>query len=128
MFAFQGVLYEVIDDRIVLHPMPLLLAALCILAIAHRYYSAFFAARLAGLGFVVVKALGGEEAALPTGTVITLPQDKTLDTSTAPLYTFPPGCEVRYNPTDKPSLRSESFQVRLTAGTLSAVNNSVTLP
>src|SRR5216110_1681685 len=49
---------------------------------------------LAGLGFVVVKALGGEEAALPAGTVITLPQGKSLDTSTAPLYTFPPGCEV----------------------------------
>src|SRR5262245_39019726 len=42
-------LYEVIGDRIVLHAMPLLLAALCILAIAYRYYSAFLAARVAAL-------------------------------------------------------------------------------
>src|SRR5947209_2318314 len=31
---------------------------------------------LAGLSFVVVKALGGEEVALPKGTVITLPEGK----------------------------------------------------
>src|SRR5881392_1055528 len=33
---------------------------------------------LAGLGYVVVKALGGEEAALPGGTRITLPEGETL--------------------------------------------------
>jgi carbon starvation protein len=49
MFAIQGLLYEVIDGRVVLHAMPLLLAALCILAIAYRYYSAFLAARVAAL-------------------------------------------------------------------------------
>src|SRR6202035_3678389 len=30
---------------------------------------------LAGLGFVVVKALGGEEVALPAGTRLTLPEE-----------------------------------------------------
>src|SRR5689334_23164971 len=50
MFAFQGLLYEVTSDgQVVLHAMPLLLAALCCLAIAYRYYSAFLAARVAAL-------------------------------------------------------------------------------
>src|SRR5262249_10466703 len=49
MFAFQGMLYEVVGGRVVLHAMPLLLAALCILAIAYRYYSAFLAAKVAAL-------------------------------------------------------------------------------
>src|SRR5436190_15858461 len=49
MFAIQGVLWEVVGDRVVLHAMPLLLAVLCILAIAYRYYSAFLAARVAAL-------------------------------------------------------------------------------
>src|SRR5208283_5689750 len=42
--------YEITSDgRTVLHAMPLLLGALCILAIAYRYYSAFLAARVAAL-------------------------------------------------------------------------------
>ena len=45
MFSTQGVLYEVVNGRVVLHAMPLLLAVLCVLAIAYRYYSAFLAAR-----------------------------------------------------------------------------------
>src|ERR1043166_638566 len=49
MFAMQGVLWEVVGDRIVLHAMPLLLACLCVLAIAYRYYSAFLAAKVAAL-------------------------------------------------------------------------------
>ena len=49
MFAVQGLLYEVVGDRIVFHAMPLLLAALCVIAIAYRYYSAFLAARVAVL-------------------------------------------------------------------------------
>src|ERR1700752_3285859 len=40
---------ETIDGRTVLHAMPLLLGVLCILAIAYRYYSAFFAAKVAAL-------------------------------------------------------------------------------
>jgi carbon starvation protein len=242
---FAGILYEVIDGRVVLHAMPLLLAALCILAIAYRYYSAFLAARvavladqrqtpahrfndgqnyhptnrwvlfghhfaaisgagpligpvlaiqygyvpgllwlvigvclagavqdmlvlaasvrrggrslaeiarselgpwasiivsaailfivviaLAGLGFVVVKALGGEEAPLAAGTRITLPRGESLDTSSHPLYTFPAHCDVQYSDTSKPSQRSESFQVRLDedADKLAPQGQSVILP
>src|SRR5918911_1669780 len=40
---------ESIGGRTVLHAMPLLLGALCVLAIAYRYYSAFLAARVAAL-------------------------------------------------------------------------------
>src|SRR5215218_4946670 len=46
----QGVIYDVNPDgTIVLHAMPLLLAVLCVLALAYRYYSAFLAARVAVL-------------------------------------------------------------------------------
>src|SRR2546425_12658007 len=37
------------DGRLILHAMPLLLAALCALAIAYRYYSRFLAAKVAAL-------------------------------------------------------------------------------
>ena len=37
------------QGRTLLHAMPLLLGALCVLAIAYRYYSAFLAARVAAL-------------------------------------------------------------------------------
>lgn len=37
------------DGRIILHALPVMLAALLILAIAYRYYSAFLAAKLACL-------------------------------------------------------------------------------
>src|ERR1700682_2747401 len=37
------------DGRLIWHAMPLLLGALCVLAIAYRYYSAFLAARVAAL-------------------------------------------------------------------------------
>src|SRR5580704_16168295 len=43
-------LYETTaTGRTLLHAMPLLLAALCVLAIAYRYYSAFLAAKVAML-------------------------------------------------------------------------------
>src|SRR5438552_4331755 len=41
--------YEVAGDRIILHAMPVLFGALCVLAIAYRYYSAFLAAKVAAL-------------------------------------------------------------------------------
>src|SRR5712692_8762219 len=44
-----NILYETVGGRTVLHAMPLLLGALCVLAIAYRYYSAFLAARVAAL-------------------------------------------------------------------------------
>src|SRR5215471_2192688 len=49
MYAIQGILWEVVGDRLVLHAMPLLLACLCVVAIAYRYYSAFLAAKVAAL-------------------------------------------------------------------------------
>jgi carbon starvation protein len=41
--------YTETSGRTLLHAMPLLLGALCVLAIAYRYYSAFLAARVAAL-------------------------------------------------------------------------------
>src|SRR3954463_16500395 len=64
---------------------------------------------LAGLGFVVVKALGGEEVKLAEGVLIELPATAQLDASRHPLYTFPAGCKVRYTPTSQPSERPEEF-------------------
>jgi carbon starvation protein len=231
MFATTGVLYEVVNGRVVLHAMPILLAVLCVLAIAYRYYSAFLAARvamlddsrvtpayrledgqnyhptnkwvlfghhfaaisgagpligpvlaiqygympgllwlvigvclagavqdmlvlaasvrrdgkslaeiaraelgpypalvvsvailfivviaLAGLGFVVVKALGGEDVNLAPGMEIRLPEGKTLETPTESMYTFPANCKVRYTPTSNLVERPESFQVRVPEG------------
>src|SRR5580693_1597669 len=50
---FANFLYTVKETpegpRTLLHAMPLLLGALCVLAIAYRYYSAFLAARVAVL-------------------------------------------------------------------------------
>ncbi len=86
---------------------------------------------LAGLGFVVVKALGGEEAALPAGTRIILPEtDEAFDAGQHPLYTFGPHCQVQYSPGSKPSERSEKFQVRLPdeAERLVPVGRVVALP
>src|SRR5438552_16984304 len=48
-FALSGIFYETSDGRTVLHAMPILLGALCVLAIAYRYYSAFLAAKVAAL-------------------------------------------------------------------------------
>src|SRR5262245_5505141 len=40
---------ETFAGRTVLHAMPLMLGALCVLALAYRYYSAFLAAKVAAL-------------------------------------------------------------------------------
>src|SRR5438874_11612629 len=47
--AFLPQLYETANGRTVLHAMPLMLGALCVLAVAYRYYSAFLAAKVAAL-------------------------------------------------------------------------------
>jgi carbon starvation protein len=76
---------------------------------------------LAGLGFVVVKALGGEEVALPEAMRITLPaggavaRDEKLSTAGKDVYHFPPGCTVRYDPKEPPAGRPEKFAVRVPA-------------
>jgi carbon starvation protein len=52
MFSLQTFLpqlYETANGRTVLHAMPILLGALCVLAIAYRFYSAFLAAKVAAL-------------------------------------------------------------------------------
>jgi carbon starvation protein len=71
---------------------------------------------LAGLGFVVVKALGGEEVNLAQGMQIRLPEGAALDASAHPLYSFPPECKVRYTAASTLTDRPEAFQVRLPEG------------
>src|SRR5207244_9641507 len=46
---FANLFFTETGGRLVLRAMPVLLGALCILAIAYRYYSAFLAARVAAL-------------------------------------------------------------------------------
>jgi carbon starvation protein len=89
---------------------------------------------LAGLGYVVVKALGGEEVKLATGMQITLPSGETLGepkiSDSQATYHFPKGCSVKYTPESQPTDRPESFKVRLSANeTVSPdENRTVTLP
>src|SRR5712692_8666094 len=59
---------------------------------------------LAGLGFVVVKALGGDEVRLAEGTRIILPGEKSVERVSAhgseqkAVYRFPENCQVYYAP------------------------------
>jgi carbon starvation protein len=74
---------------------------------------------LAGLGVVVVKALGGEEVKLPAGMRITMPEDAPIQLATVkdgsqPAIQFPAGCTIRYNAADPPHVRSEGFIVKIT--------------
>src|SRR5438270_10080667 len=77
---------------------------------------------LAGLGFVVVKALGGDEVRLAEGTRIVLPagEEPQLDPSQTnsknAIYRFPGGCDVHYTSDAPATPRSESFQVEVGAG------------
>jgi len=67
---------------------------------------------LAGLGIVVVKALGGEER--PTTQIrVRLPEGVALDHSRMPLYHFPPGCEIVDAQGNKRSDRPLGFEVRI---------------
>lgn len=88
---------------------------------------------LAGLGFVVVKALGGEEVALGEGTVITLPTDSKVEQDSVHgssiVYQLPRGCQIRYPGTNASSNRPESFLVEVPADhPLTAVNQEIKLP
>ena len=75
---------------------------------------------LAGLGFVVVKALGGEEAKLPAGMEVRRLLDEVevseTDDGSAVVYRFPAGCEVQYAKDQPVTTRSEAFQVKVPAG------------
>ncbi len=69
---------------------------------------------LAGLGFVVVKALGGEEVRLAPGTRIALPEGAVLQAEGKDdgrlVYRVPEGCELIY-PNELRSPRPESFRI-----------------
>ncbi|MFO0935009.1 MAG: carbon starvation protein A [Gemmataceae bacterium] len=65
---------------------------------------------LAGLGFVVVKALGGEEAKLPAGMVVTSPE--AYRESSEHIYEFPAGCKIQYAAGQTDIARSERFTIR----------------
>ncbi len=79
---------------------------------------------LAGLGFVVVKALGGEEASLPKGAVIRVPGSvmdhvkEVQQPKESTIVELPKGCTVSYSAGDTGSKRSESFRVRYPKGEL----------
>ena len=70
---------------------------------------------LAGLGFVVVKALGGEEVKLAQGTGIILPDENPPEvvnaTAEGRVYLFPGGCTIHYSPTSPATVRPEPFRI-----------------
>jgi carbon starvation protein len=72
---------------------------------------------LAGLGFVIVKALGGEEVKLPAGMEIIDPVGNWASRNENSergyvLIHQPAGCEVRYDPKGPISLRPEAFNIK----------------
>jgi carbon starvation protein len=89
---------------------------------------------LAGLGFVVVKALGGEEVKLAQGMQITVPdgqhivRDATRSNAEQTVYRFPEGCTLRYTPKSEPVTRSESFLLAVPAKDPLPADGVVTLP
>jgi len=89
---------------------------------------------LAGLGYVVVKALGGEEVNFAKGTQIELPESAVLgqpaEAGTHKVYAFPGGCTIRYVTASAISKRPEEFRVRVPATELLAPgpDRRVTLP
>jgi len=93
---------------------------------------------LAGLGFVVVKALGGEEVPLADGTRIELPAGSGPEMIHSgdihSLFRFPKGCRIVY-PRATPqakhveSFRPESFQLEVPRNQpFAVVDGAVTLP
>jgi carbon starvation protein len=72
---------------------------------------------LGGLAFVVVKALGGEEAKLPAGMTVRVPAAEPPEQLSADPIThrFPRQCEVAYDARSKPTVRPEAFDVALAA-------------
>ena len=91
---------------------------------------------LAGLSFIVVKALGGDEIKLAEGTRIVLPagQQPTLEPAKGVaggmVYRFPPGCEIAYVSGGASTARSEAFHVEVPQGSLLVPEEqgTVTLP
>jgi carbon starvation protein len=89
---------------------------------------------LAGLGFVVVKALGGEEVKLPAGLQVLLPVDAAPpiprnQPNGRTLYDFPPGCQLRYPDQALVSVRPETFTLAVPPDrVLVAQGSTITLP
>ncbi len=77
---------------------------------------------LAGLAFVVVKALGGEEAKLPAGMKIQLPVEIRFSTlpvekaKSGTIYQLPAGCSIQYSASAATSKRPEAFRVLVPDG------------
>ena len=73
---------------------------------------------LAGLGFVVVKALGGEEVKLPAGMEISLTGanhgkvNVVVEPDGAKFYEFPSDCYVKYSNSEHGIKRPEAFRIR----------------
>jgi carbon starvation protein len=70
---------------------------------------------LAGLGFVVVKALGGEQVTLPKGMAILVPKGSEAnihEDGKTTILEFPEGCQIRYSDKDAWFLRPEKFAVK----------------
>jgi carbon starvation protein len=84
---------------------------------------------LAGLGIVVVKALGGEEAKLPDKyRVYVFKNGKAKTTpmgADATLYTFPQHCEVWMTDSGPPGERSESFGIKCPNNPGCVINESI---
>ncbi len=93
---------------------------------------------LAGLGFVVVKALGGEEVRLAEGMTIAPPPGQPVeyhepkDAGEPAVFHFPQGCAIRYTPKSKPLTRPEAFQVAVAPALASTLapddKGTITLP
>jgi carbon starvation protein len=85
---------------------------------------------LAGLGFVVVKALGGDEVQLAEGTRIALPAGQSFEPQSPGVYRFPGGCDVMYARGGAVTSRSESFMVEVPQSIAIAMDDGrpVTLP
>jgi len=76
---------------------------------------------LAGLGIVVVKALGGEEVPLPAQTSLAYPDGAPIDRSTRPggpvVYAVPPGTTYYFDPkSDKSMTFEEPFRLAVPPG------------
>ena len=90
---------------------------------------------LAGLGIVVVKALGGEEVKMKAGTQIVMPADnnqinKTIQPGVAKIYDIPPGSRYQYAPGEE-MVFNEGYQLAVPAASAlesSKEGKALTLP
>jgi carbon starvation protein len=75
---------------------------------------------LAGLGFVVVKALGGEEVGLGKDMLIVVPMNEesriVSQHDGRKIVHFPEGCAIQYDRGSTPEIRPEAFDIEEPAG------------